>query len=149
MRSYWESTRLGWTIIAAMFAVAILEWPVAPPSLPTHWNLAGSIDRYGGRFQGLLLLPLSAALVWGLIGALAVFRTGKSDAAVRRRLISLGLAILLIFISGFSAVVLWVNGVALNVNYLLLPALLLMMCVALANLLLHAAQGRRRGAMPG
>jgi hypothetical protein len=147
MSSYWESTRLGWMIVAARFAVAILEWPLAPPRLPTHWNGAGSIDRYGGKFQGLLL-PISAALAWGLIGALALFQPGKSDAAVRRAPIGVGLAVLPIFISVFNDLVLWVNGVALNLNYLLLPALLLT-CAALANLLLRAVPGRRHGAMPG
>jgi uncharacterized membrane protein len=44
MRSYWQSTRLGWTIIATMFAVAIVESPWAPVSIPTHWNGEGSID---------------------------------------------------------------------------------------------------------
>lgn len=148
MSSYWESARLGRMIIAALFAVATLEWPWAPPRLPTHWNGAGSVDRYGGKFQGLLLLPPRAAPAWELTGALALFQPGKSHAAVRRALISLGLANLLIFLGLFSDLVPWVNGVALNVNYLLLPALLLM-GAALANLLLRTVQGRRRGTMPG
>jgi uncharacterized membrane protein len=148
MRSYWDSTRFGWMIIAAMFAVAIVIWPLAPPSVPTHWNGGGSIDRYGGKFQGLLLLPLSAALAWGLITAVAQYQPGKSQAPVRRALINLGYAILLIFISVLSDLVLWIDGVALNVNYLLLPALLIV-CVALVNLLRRAAEGRRLGAMPG
>ena len=44
MRNYWQSTRFGWTIIAAMFAVAIVEWPLAPASIPIHWNGSRSID---------------------------------------------------------------------------------------------------------
>jgi hypothetical protein len=34
MRRDWDSTGFGWMIIAAMFAVAIIEWPWAPPSTP-------------------------------------------------------------------------------------------------------------------
>jgi len=30
MRSYWQTTRFGWMIIAAMFVVAIVELPLAP-----------------------------------------------------------------------------------------------------------------------
>ena len=148
MRSYWQRTRFGWTIIAAMFAVAIVEWPQGPVTIPTHWNGEGSIDRCGGKFQGLLLVPLSAALASGLITAGALFQQGKSDPAVSRALIRLGYATLLIFISVFSDLVLWSNGVVLNMNYLLLPALLLM-CAALGNLLLRAFQKGRASALPG
>lgn len=82
------------------------------------------------------------------MGALAPFQPSKADAAVRRTPLSFGLAILLIFISAFGALVRWVNGVALNVNYLLLPALLLTGATR-ANLLPRIVQGRRRGTMPG
>jgi uncharacterized membrane protein len=148
MRSYWQSTRLGWTIIATMFPLAMVESPLAPASIPTHWSLEGSIDRYGGKFHGLLLVPLSAAFAWGLITAMALFQPGKSDPSVSRVLIRLGYAILLIFISVFSDLVLWINGVVLNMNYLLLPALLLM-CAALGNLVLRAVQKDRGSALPG
>ena len=148
MRSYWQNTRLGWTIIATMFAVAMVEWPLAPVSIPTHWNGEGSIDRYGGKFQGLLLVPLSAAFAWGLITAVAPFQQGESDPSVSRALIRLGYAILLIFIGVFSDLALWINGVVLNMNYLLLPALLLM-GAALGNLVLRAVQKSRGSALPG
>ena len=148
MRSYWQRTCLGWTIIATMFVVAIVEWPLAPVNIPTHWNGEGSIDRYGGKFQGLLLVPLSAAFVWGLITTLAPFQRGRSDPSVSRALIRLGYAILLIFVGVFSDLVLWINGVVLNMNYFLLPALLLMVA-ALGNLLLRAVQKGRGSALPG
>jgi uncharacterized membrane protein len=148
MRSYWQSTRLSWTIIATMFATAIVESPLAPVSIPTHGNGEGSINRYGGKFQGLLLVPLSAAFAWGLITALVPFQQGKSDPSVSRVRIRLGYAILLIFVSVFSDLVLWIIGVVLNMNYLLLPALLLM-GAALGNLLLRAVQKDRGSALPG
>lgn len=148
MRSYWQSTRLGWTAIATMFAVAIVESPWAPVSIPTHWNGEVSIDRYGGKFQGRLLVPLSTAFAWGLITALAPFQQGKSDPSVSRALVCLGYAILLIFIGVFSDLVLWINGVVLNMKYLLLPALLLM-GAALGTLVLRAVQKDRGSALPG
>jgi hypothetical protein len=67
---------------------------------------------------------------------------------VRRALICLGDAILLIFIGVFSDLVRWINGVVLNVIYLLLPGMLAT-CVALANLVLCATRKSRRGALPG
>lgn len=39
-------------ILAAMFAVGALSWPYV------QWNLQGQVDRYGGKLEGLFLLPL-------------------------------------------------------------------------------------------
>jgi hypothetical protein len=132
-------------IIAAMFAVGMVEWLPAPPSILAYLNLRGAIDRFGGKFHRLLLLPLSAALAWGLIAAAGLGQRGRFDA---RALVRLGTAVLVIFIAVFGDLVLWINGVALNISYFLLPATLLM-CAALGNLLLLRVQERRHNAMPG
>jgi uncharacterized membrane protein len=62
-----EAMKTGWRIegpmlalVAAMFALAALSWSTAPDRIPVHWNIAGEVDRYGGRFEGLLLLPTFA-----------------------------------------------------------------------------------------
>jgi hypothetical protein len=48
-----------WLLVAGMFVIGILVWPVAPDQLPVHWNLSGAVDRYGGKPEGLFLLPQS------------------------------------------------------------------------------------------
>lgn len=55
-RRLWEGVQIG--IIAVMFAVAAIRWGSVPDRIPVHWNAAGQVDGYGGKFQGLLLLPL-------------------------------------------------------------------------------------------
>jgi uncharacterized membrane protein len=62
-----EAMKTGWRIegpmlalVAAMFALAALSWSTAPDRIPVHWNIAGEVDRYGGRFEGLLLPPTFA-----------------------------------------------------------------------------------------
>ena len=45
-------------LIGLMFAFGIVLWPSAPEQIPMHWNLAGEVDRYGGRFEGLFVIPL-------------------------------------------------------------------------------------------
>jgi len=54
-------------VIAAMFAAAAAVWPSAPDAIPVHWNVSGEVDRYGGRFEGLLLLPLAALVIYLLM----------------------------------------------------------------------------------
>ncbi len=47
-----------WLMLLGMFVTAAIVWPMAPDRVPVHWNIAGDVDRYGGKFKGLLLLPL-------------------------------------------------------------------------------------------
>jgi uncharacterized membrane protein len=51
-------------LIATMFAVAAGCWSQAPEKMPIHWNFRGEVDAYGGRFAGLMLLPLTAAGIY-------------------------------------------------------------------------------------
>lgn len=53
-------------ILAAMITASALRWPTAPERMPMHWNLAGEVDRYGGKLEGLFFLPLVAFLLYGL-----------------------------------------------------------------------------------
>ena len=58
MKPSWRTEVPQWIIIAAMFALAAWSWPRLPDRIPIHWNIAGEVDGYGGKFTGLLLLPL-------------------------------------------------------------------------------------------
>jgi uncharacterized membrane protein len=50
-------------VIAGMFVASALLWSHVPDRMPVHWNLRGQPDRYGGKLEGLLLLP---AITMGL-----------------------------------------------------------------------------------
>jgi uncharacterized membrane protein len=54
-------------VILAMFGVAAARWGSVPDRLPVHWNAAGEVDGYGGRFEALLLLPLVALVLYPLL----------------------------------------------------------------------------------
>ena len=60
MKADWRLELAMLLVIAAMFAAAAAVWSVAPSEIPVHWNVSGEVDRYGGKFEGLLLLPLIA-----------------------------------------------------------------------------------------
>lgn len=42
-------------------------WSHVPERMPTHWNMHGEVDGYGGRFAGLLLVPLLAVGLYFLL----------------------------------------------------------------------------------
>jgi len=58
VKATWKSELPLLLLIAAMLAAAALSWPGAPERIPVHWGIGGEVDRYGGKFEGLLLLPL-------------------------------------------------------------------------------------------
>jgi uncharacterized membrane protein len=60
MRANWRTELPQLLLIAAMFLATAATWPSAPGRVPMNWGLNGEPDRYGGRFEGLLLLPLIA-----------------------------------------------------------------------------------------
>src|SRR5688572_17604537 len=51
---------LPWLLLAGLWATAAWYWPHAPAEMPVHWNAAGEVDRWGGRAEGVLLLPAVA-----------------------------------------------------------------------------------------
>lgn len=64
MRWSWKIETPQLAILAAMFAYTAIAWSSAPDKIPVHWNLAGQVDRYGGKAEGLLLLPVGAVLLY-------------------------------------------------------------------------------------
>ncbi len=58
MRTNLRIEAIQWALIGAMFVLAAVVWPSAPDQIPVHWGLSGEPDRYGGKIEGLLLLPL-------------------------------------------------------------------------------------------
>ena len=62
--SFWKREGASLLLLAAMSVLAVVSWPAAPDRLPIHWNAQGQPDGYGGKFAGLLLLPLIAAGVY-------------------------------------------------------------------------------------
>ncbi|MHC5211386.1 MAG: SdpI family protein [Planctomycetota bacterium] len=66
-------------VLAAMFASAAWAWDRVPESMPVHYNLEGEPDRYGGRFEGLLLMPIIAAGTYLLFFLVPVLDPGRAN----------------------------------------------------------------------
>lgn len=54
-------------VLAAMWAFALVVFRRLPPEIPTHWNLAGEVDGWSGRFPGAFFAPAAATGVWLLM----------------------------------------------------------------------------------
>lgn len=44
-------------VVIGMLAASGLAWGAVPDRVPVHWDVSGAPDRYGGRLEGLFLLP--------------------------------------------------------------------------------------------
>jgi uncharacterized membrane protein len=59
-------------VIGAMLALSAWAWMVLPAdaALAVHWGMSGSPDRFGGKAEALLLTPVIAIALAGLLAIL-------------------------------------------------------------------------------
>lgn len=81
MRVTWQTKWPQWALLAGMVVLAGWSWPTAPNRIPMHWAKTGQPDRYGGKVEGLLLLPLVALLVYPLLVLLPRLDPGRANYA--------------------------------------------------------------------
>jgi uncharacterized membrane protein len=79
MKVSWPAEAVQLTLIAGMVLLAAVVWPHVPDRIPVHWNLQGEVDRYGGKFVGLMLIPLITAGVYLLLILLPLFDPGRRN----------------------------------------------------------------------
>src|SRR5439155_10848573 len=79
MKTVWRVELPTLTLLASMFALAGWSWPRAPERIPVHWNLAGQVDRYAGKVEALLLMPLMAAGLYLLTWFLPYIDPGRAN----------------------------------------------------------------------
>jgi uncharacterized membrane protein len=139
MTSGWRTELPHWVLLAAMFGAAAWTWPNAPDRIPVHWNAAGEVDRYGGRFEGVALLPMIALGVYLLLRYLPKLDPLRANYASFQGAYSLIRLSVLALVGGVYALML----VSLRGHEAALPSLV---PVLLGQLLvvLGAAMGRVR-----
>lgn len=115
MKVNWRVELPQLALIAVMFVLAALIWPSAPDRIPIHWNAAGEVDGYGGKAEGLLLLPATALGLYLLLLFLPRADPGRANYlqfAGVYALIRIAVLVLLAAIYGF--VLLWIRGVEVD-----------------------------------
>lgn len=104
-----------WLLIAAMFVASAVIWPSTPDRVPMHWNAAGEVDGYGGKLEGLFLLPLMTIGIYLLL--LFIPRLDPKQASYAAfsgayGVIRLGTTVLMAMIH--ALVLLWVKDIKIN-----------------------------------
>jgi uncharacterized membrane protein len=79
MKLLWRIELPQLLVIGLMFAVAAWAWPQVPDRLPIHWNLRGEVDGWGGKFSGLLLLPIITFAIYLLMLVVPLVDPGRGN----------------------------------------------------------------------
>ncbi len=56
----------GWTLLVIFWALSIKNFLISPEKVPTHFNIRGEADAYGGRINILILPAIAAVLYTGM-----------------------------------------------------------------------------------
>ena len=86
MRFSWRSEWPHVLLLVAMFALAAATWGSAPDRIPVHYGFDGRPDRWGGRFEGLFAMPLTAFGVYVLMLLFPASTPVAPTTRLRRRL---------------------------------------------------------------
>jgi len=116
MRFSWKTELPQVLVLAGMFLLASVSWSTAPERIPLHWNVAGQVDRYGGKVEGLLLIPFLAVGVYLLFLVLPRIDPGRANYprfAGAYQVIRVTLVVFLALIYGI--IHLWIRGHAVPV----------------------------------
>ncbi len=117
MKTSWRVELPQRVIIAGLFIWSAVLWPTAPERMPVHFDVAGNVDRYGSKAEGLLLIPATALGLYLLLRFLPAIDPARANYpafAGAYAVIRIALVVVMALID--AALLLPVMGVPLNVG---------------------------------
>ncbi len=79
MKVSWRTELPSWLLMAGMWILAGLSWAWAPDRIPVHWGWNGQPDRFGGKAEGLLLMPAMTLGIYVLMLVLPRIDPGRAN----------------------------------------------------------------------
>jgi uncharacterized membrane protein len=119
MKTTWTREWPQWAMLAAMFGLAIWRWPLTGDHVPVHWDGHGNVNGYGGRIEGLLLLPLASLGMYALLLFLPRLDPGRANySQFAKSYDLLRTALLLLMFVIYGATLLAMAGYKIEMGYL-------------------------------
>jgi uncharacterized membrane protein len=117
MKTDWRIELSLLVLVAAMFVTALVVWPSAPDQIPVHWNAAGEVDRYGGKIEGLLVLPFLSLAIYLLMRYLPRIDPGRANyARFTGAYTAIRVGVLLLMAGIYALVIAWVAKVSIDIS---------------------------------
>ena len=135
MKLSWRTEWPHWLLLAAMFVFAAATWGSAPDRIPVHWGIGGQVDRWGGKFEGLLAIPLLSLGIYVLMIVLPRFDPGRANYdAFAGPYATLRLGIIVVMAALYALIILWVRGVQVSIG-VWVPLIVGALFIVIGNLL--------------
>ena len=135
MKFTWRTEWPLWLLLIAMFVLAALTWPSAPDRIPMHWGVDGQVNGYGGKLEGLLLIPLVALILYLFFLALPKLDPLHANYARFAGAYTLFRFSILLFLALIYLLIhLWIRGYRAPVN-MVIPILVGVLFLILARVL--------------
>ncbi len=71
-KSEWMWDVIGGALFIGTIAFIVFSWNSIPDKVPGHYNALGEVDRWGSKYE-LLVLPIVGFILWGLMNTLEKF----------------------------------------------------------------------------
>jgi uncharacterized membrane protein len=135
MKFSWRTEWPHWLLIAAMFVMAAATWAHAPDRIPLHWNVRGQVDGWGGKFEGLMAVPLLTLGMYVLMLLLPRLDPGRANyAGFAGPFATLRLALTVVMAAIYTLIILWVRGTRVSIE-VWVPLIVGALFVVVGNLL--------------
>jgi uncharacterized membrane protein len=135
MGKKWWTDWPFWIVLAGMFVAGAIAWPNVPDRMPVHWGLNGEANRYGGRFEGVWLLPLLALGLYILMRVAPRADPGRANYALFGGAYAvLRFAVLLLLAGIYALALLSATGHGLNMARIV-PILIGGLLIALGSVM--------------
>lgn len=128
-----DNSKVEWfhlALVVSMFVGSALCWSSAPDRVPMHWNASGEIDRWGGKLEGLFLLPAITLGLYFLLRLIPRLDPGQANYAQFKKSYSIiRFATTGVMVVVHAAVLSYVVGYRLDMGLVVGVAVGLMMVV--------------------
>jgi uncharacterized membrane protein len=130
MKITWRSEAFNLFLIAAMFIASAIAYPSAPDTIPVHWGINGEPNGWGGKFEGLFLLPLMTAGIYLLLLFLPKIDPKRANYDKFGGVYRIIRTLIVVFMAGLHGVIIaQINGVAIDVSTAVMVMVGLMLAV--------------------
>ena len=130
MKVTWRSEAFNIFLIAAIFIASAIVYPSAPETVPIHWGLNGEPNGYGGRFEGLFLLPLMAVGIYLLLLFLPKIDPKGANYEKFGGVYRIIRTLLIVFMAGIHGIIIAsIKGASINTGMVVLVMVGLMLAI--------------------
>lgn len=120
IREEWPSL----VLLAGMLAAGALLWSHVPEQIPVHWGVDGTPDRFGGRFEGLFVIPIIALSLYVLMSFLSLIKPSEYNRPLPQKASAKMKLLMNVFMAAvYVFAVLNARGAAIPAERFMTPAL--------------------------